>query len=56
MRLKPFTQAYFLIKCNSSYEHSLIKRAAAVTNFFVLAGVAAYFWYPSRIYATEKIN
>jgi len=56
MKLKTFTQSYFLIKCNSAYEHSLVKRAAAITNFFVLAGVAVYLWYPSRVYATEKIN
>jgi uncharacterized membrane protein len=56
MRLKTFTQAYFLIKHNSSYEHSLIRRAMANVNFFVLAGVAAYAWYPSRLYATEKIS
>jgi hypothetical protein len=56
MRLKNFTQAYFLIKCNNSYSYSLIKRAAAVTNFLVLVGVAGYFWYPSRIYSSEKIN
>lgn len=56
MKLKTFTQAYFLIKCNSSYEHSLVKRAKAVVNGFLIAGVAAYAWYPTRLYANEHIK
>jgi hypothetical protein len=56
MRFKTFTQSYFLIRCNSSYEHSLIKRAAAVTNGVFFAGLFLYAWYPQRFYATERIN
>ena len=56
MKLKTFTQAYFLIKCNSSYEHSLVKRAKAIANTFVLIGAGAYMWYPTRIYTNENIS
>lgn len=56
MRFKTFTQSYFLIKSNSSYQTSLIKRAAAVTNGVVIAGLALYSWWPDRIYATEHVN
>lgn len=56
MRFKNFTQAYFLIKCNSSYEHSLIKRAKAVVNTVVIAGIALYAWYPTRLYAVDKVQ
>jgi len=56
MRFKTFTQSYFLIKCNSNYTNSLIKRAAAITNTVVVLGLAAYAWYPQRFYATERIN
>ena len=56
MKLKTFTQAYFLIKCNSSYQHSLIQRAKAVTNGVVVFGIALYAWYPQRFYAPESIN
>jgi hypothetical protein len=54
--LKTFTQAYFLIKCNESYSHSLIKRAKAVTNSIVFVGIGLYAWYPCRFYATERIQ
>ena len=56
MRLKTFTQSYFLIQNNSSYSSSLIKRAAFVTNTIFLAGLALYAWYPKRFYATEQIS
>lgn len=56
MRLKTFTQSYLLIQCNSSFVHSLVKRGAAVTNTVVILGIALYAWYPSRHYATERIN
>ena len=56
MKLKTFTQAYFLIQCNSAYSHSLIKRAKAVTNGVVLAGVVLYAWWPNRFYAPESIS
>lgn len=56
MRLKPFTQAYFLIKCNSSFEHSLIQRAKAIVNSMFVVAVALYAWYPCRYYATEKVQ
>ena len=52
MRFKTFTQSYFLIKNNNNYQYSLIKRAAAVTNGVFIAGLALYFWWPERIYAT----
>ena len=56
MKLKTFTQAYFLIKCNSSYEHSLVKRAKAIANTFLILGAGAYMWYPTRIYTNENIS
>lgn len=56
MKLKTFTQAYFLIQCNSSYQHSLVKRAKAVTNSLVLMGVVFYSWWPNRFYAPESIS
>lgn len=56
MKLKAFTQAYFLIKCNDAYKNSLIKRAKAVTNTLFVAGIGLYAWYPNRFYATDKIN
>lgn len=55
MKLKTFTQAYFLIKCNSSYSHSLVKRVKAVVNGFVILGTSIYVWYPNRLYAPESI-
>jgi hypothetical protein len=55
MKLKTFTQAYFLIKCNSSYSHSLVKRVKAVVNGFVILGASVYVWYPNRLYATDHI-
>jgi hypothetical protein len=55
MKLKTFTQAYFLIKCNESYSHSLIKRAKAVTNSVFFLGIALFVWYPPRFYAPERI-
>jgi len=56
MRFKTFTQAYFLIKNNGSYEHSLVKRAMANVNGFVLLGLCIYGWYPVRLPATESIS
>ena len=56
MKLKTFTQAYFLIKSNTSYQYSLIKRAKAVTNGVFLFGFVLYAWYPTRFYATESIS
>lgn len=56
MKLKAFTQAYFLIKCNSSYSHSLVKRVKAVVNGFLILGTSLYVWYPNRLYATESLN
>ncbi len=42
MRLKQFTHAYFLIRNNKSYMHSLIKRASAgMLGGFV---VGMFFW------------
>jgi hypothetical protein len=56
MRFKTFTQAYFLIKNNASYEHSLIKRAMASVNGIVIVGLCLYQWYPVRLPATESIS
>lgn len=56
MKLKTFTQSYFLIKCNSNYQHSLIKRAKAATNALFVMGLGLYAWYPPRFYAPENIN
>ena len=47
---------YFLIKCNSNYTHSLIKRAKAITNSVFVLGLGLYAWYPQRFYAPERIN
>jgi hypothetical protein len=55
MKLKTFTQAYFLIKNNESYSHSLVKRAKAVINGGLILGVSIYAWYPNRLYATEYV-
>lgn len=56
MKFKTFTQAYFLIKNNSSYEHSLIKRAMANVNFIILVGLGIYIWYPLRVPAAETVK
>ena len=56
MRLKVFTQSYFLIQCNKNYTNSLIKRAKAVTNSVVVLGIGLYAWYPRRLYTPEIIH
>lgn len=55
MKLKTFTQAYFLIKCNNSYSHSLVKRVKAVVNGFLILGTSLYIWYPNRLYAPDHL-
>lgn len=55
MKYKTFTQAYFLIKNNSSYGHSLGKRAQAGTlGGFILGMTLLRFW-PTRIPAEDKV-
>ncbi len=56
MKFKAFTQAYFLIKYNESYSHSLLKRADAYVGIIFVGGLFLYSFWPMRIYATEKIQ
>jgi len=56
MRFKTFTQAYFLIRCNDSYSHSLIKRAQAITNSLIVVAIGAYAWWPTRFPASDNIQ
>lgn len=56
MKLKNFTQAYFLIKYNQSYGHSLGKRGFTIAALWSTFFVGVYSFWPNRIYATEQIN
>lgn len=56
MKLKNFTQAYFLIKYNQSYGHSLGKRGFTIAALWSTFLVGVYSFWPNRIYATEQIN
>lgn len=55
MRFKTFTQAYFLIKNNSNYAHSLGDRAQNVIFWMCLAAVAVGTQINFRIPANDNI-
>lgn len=55
MKFKTFTQAYFLIKHNSSYGHSLGKRAATICGIWFSFWTGIYMFWPRRLYATDKV-
>lgn len=55
MKFKKFTQAYFLIKNNPSYAHSLGDRAQGGVLAAVVAGIWLYSWYTPRIPANDQI-
>jgi hypothetical protein len=56
MKFKTFTQAYFLIKYNSSYGHSLGKRAATIVGIWFTYFTGVYMFWPRRIYAVDNVN
>jgi hypothetical protein len=55
MKLKLFTQAYFLIKNNPNYAHSLGDRAQAITFWCCLLGIFLGQHYKMRISAKDKV-
>jgi hypothetical protein len=55
MNLKKFTQAYFLIKNNHNYAHSLGDRAQAIIFWACLSCVFFGTRIKMRLYANDKI-
>lgn len=55
MKFKTFTQAYFLIKYNGAYGHSLGKRATTIVGLWFTLFTGLYLFWPLRIHANDKV-